>query len=74
MDRSTTKINSAKAQIYAFLSLLYRDEIPLPLLEKMTGSFLDHLIELQQCFLPDNFALGLAKITTYLEADSAPDR
>ncbi len=66
------EMNLARAKVYLFLSTMYRDEIPLVLVEKMTGdTFLDQIINMQEdCGIPD-FCAGLSRITVALKNDSA---
>ncbi len=65
------EVHLARAKVYHFLSTLYRDEIPLWLIEKMAGKdFLSRLNKLQQdCTIPE-LCSGLAKMSADLTAAS----
>ncbi len=72
MDNKAT--NLARAKIYQFLSVLYRDEIPLWLIEKMGESgFLDHIKKLQEVCTIQDFCAGLGRMRTTIESTPAVD-
>jgi thiosulfate reductase/polysulfide reductase chain A len=72
MDIKAT--NLARAKIYQFLSTLYRDEIPLWLIEKMgEGDFLDQIKKLQEVCTIQDFCSGLGRMRGTLESASAGD-
>jgi thiosulfate reductase/polysulfide reductase chain A len=57
-------MNLARAKLYQFLSVMYHDEIPLWLVEKMINSeFMDHIIKLQEVCTIQDFCSGLSKLT-----------
>jgi thiosulfate reductase/polysulfide reductase chain A len=62
-------MNLARAKLYQFLSTMYRDEIPLYLVEKMINSeFINHIIKLQEVCTIQDFCSGLAKMTSGLKS------
>ena len=68
------ELNLARAQVYHFLSAMFRDEIPLHLLEKMgEGEFFNQLLDLQDSCSIQDFCSGLSRITSYLKARSAEE-
>lgn len=63
--------NQARSRIYHFLSVMYRDELPLPVLEKMSGGvFFAKLLELQDSCTIQDFCSGLGRIGSYLKSRS----
>ncbi len=68
-------MNNVKAVIYQFLSHLYRDEISLALVEKMSeGAFFDRLAELAgEPVELNRLRFGLTKISAGLQAGSAAE-
>ncbi len=67
MDAKAT--NLARAKVYQLLSIMYRDEIPLWLIEKMRDSdFLDHIKKLQEVCTIQDFCSGLGRIRSTLES------
>jgi putative dimethyl sulfoxide reductase chaperone len=68
------KLNLARAQLYHFLSVMFRDEISRGLLEKMRNSaFLTQLLDLQETCSIQELCSGLGKITSYLKARSVDE-
>jgi thiosulfate reductase/polysulfide reductase chain A len=66
------ELNLARARLYHFLSVMFRDEIPLQLIEKMeSGVFFDELLDLQDSCSIQDFCSGLSRITSYLKGRSA---
>ncbi len=66
------ELNLARAQLYHYLSVMFRDEIPEDLLARMgTGVFFDQLLVLQDSCSIQDFCSGLSRITTYLKSHSA---
>jgi thiosulfate reductase/polysulfide reductase chain A len=67
MDIKAT--NLARAKIYQFLTTLYRDEIPLWLIEKMSeGEFLEQINKLREVCTIQDFCSGLGRICGMLES------
>ena len=67
-------MNLARAKLYQFLSVMYQDEIPLWMVEKMINSeFMDHIIKLQEVCTIQDFCSGLAKITHGLKGAPAQE-
>ncbi len=70
MDIKAT--NLARAKIYQFLSTLYRDEIPLWLIEKMgQEEFLGKIKKLQEVCTIQDFCSGLGRMRGTLESATA---
>ncbi|OGR15597.1 MAG: hypothetical protein A2X81_16275 [Desulfobacterales bacterium GWB2_56_26] len=68
------EVNEARSQIYHFLSVMYRDEIPSSLLEKMCGgTFLTGLHELQAGGGSEEFCAGVGRILSYLKSRTAEE-
>ena len=66
------ELNLARAQLYHFLSTMFRDEIPKEIVEKMgSGAFFNSLLDLQDSCSIQDFCSGLSRITSYLKARSA---
>ncbi len=72
MDIKAT--NLARAKIYQFLSTLYRDEIPLWLIEKMGEEpFLTQIKKLQEVCTIQDFCSGLGRMRGTIESAKAAD-
>jgi len=67
-------INQARAQLYHFLSVMFRDELPADLLARMgSGPFFDETVQLQDSCSVQDFCSGLHRITTFLKTRSAEE-
>jgi len=67
-------INLTRARMYHFLSTMYRDELPLHLIEQMQGrEFLDRIDALQEVCAIQVFYSGLTKMTSGLQSGTAQD-
>ncbi len=65
------EVNAARSRMYQFLSVMYRDEIPLSLLEKMSGG--TFLAELSAVENSGDFLEGLGLILSYLKSRTAKE-
>ncbi len=62
------ELNQARAQVYHFLSAMFRDEIPEELVGKMgNGLFFQQLLDLQDSCSIQDFCSGIGRITSYLK-------
>ncbi|MBW1635472.1 MAG: molybdopterin-dependent oxidoreductase [Deltaproteobacteria bacterium] len=69
MDKKT--MNLARARIYQFLSTLYRDEIPLALIEKMSKpEFLDPVTKIETTDALQEFCSGLSLMGDMMKSGS----
>ena len=67
-------MNLARGKMYHFLSVMYRDELPLHLIEQMQRTdFLDRITTLQEVCTIQDFCSGLNKMTTGLTSGPAPE-
>ncbi len=65
------ELNQARAQLYHFLSAMFRDEIPEELIAKMGGGlFFKQLLDLQDSCSIQDFCSGIGRITSYLKERS----
>lgn len=66
------EMNLARAQLYHYLSVMFRDEISEDLLARMGGgTFFDQLLVLQDSCSIQDFCSGLSRITTFLKSHPA---
>ncbi|MCB2217725.1 molybdopterin-dependent oxidoreductase [Desulfofustis glycolicus] len=68
------ELNRARGQLYHFLSVMFRDELPAELLAKMGGgAFFDQVLSLQDSCSIQDFCSGLNRLTSFLKTRSADE-
>jgi thiosulfate reductase/polysulfide reductase chain A len=68
------ELNLARARLYHFLSVMFRDEIPEELVGRMgSGVFFKQLLDLQDSCSLQDFCSGIGRITSYLKERSVEE-
>jgi len=68
------ELNRARGQVYHFLSVMFRDELPAELLAKMRdGAFFDQVLSLQESCSIQDFCSGLNRLTSFLRTRSGDE-